>query len=100
MHKHRTECKRPYFYASYMASRCVPEIRYKLKFPLIKAQGNDNTFGGFPEHLRTLVSHALPKISVNAVTYPTFETRGDLHDCVTRFREWYSDPDSSRQSIA
>ncbi|KAI4175370.1 MAG: hypothetical protein LQ348_006191 [Seirophora lacunosa] len=51
-------------------------------------KGDDNTFGGFPEHLRALVSHALPKITVKAVTYPQFETRGDLGDCVTRFREW------------
>ncbi|KAL8693553.1 MAG: hypothetical protein Q9218_001639 [Villophora microphyllina] len=50
--------------------------------------GDDNTFGGFPEHLRALVSHALPKISVKAVTYPKFDTRGDLGDCVGRFREW------------
>jgi len=68
------------------------KIILNLNLQLIKPQGNDNTFGGFPEHLRALVSHALPKISVNAVTYPTFETRGDLHDCVSRFREWYSDP--------
>jgi len=63
-----------------------------LDLQLIKPQGDDNTFGAFPEHLRALVSHALPKISVEAVTYPTYETRGVLHDCVSRFREWYSDP--------
>ncbi|KAI4137321.1 MAG: hypothetical protein LQ341_005192, partial [Variospora aurantia] len=51
-------------------------------------KGDDNTFGGFPEHLRALVSHALPKITVKAVTYPQFETRGDLAECVSRFREW------------
>ena len=51
-------------------------------------QGGDDTFGGFPEHLRALVSHALPKITVKAVTYPKFETRGDLLECVGRFREW------------
>ncbi|KAL8713106.1 MAG: hypothetical protein Q9225_006820, partial [Loekoesia sp. 1 TL-2023] len=50
--------------------------------------GDDNTFGGFPEHLRALISHALPNINVKAVTYPQFETRGDLGDCVSRFREW------------
>ncbi|KAL9587453.1 MAG: hypothetical protein Q9212_000269 [Teloschistes hypoglaucus] len=50
--------------------------------------GDDNTFGGFPEHLRALVSHALPKITVKAVTYPKFDTRGDFGDCVARFREW------------
>lgn len=51
-------------------------------------KGDDNTFGGFPEHLRALVSHALPQINVKAVTYPQFETRGDLGDCVSRFRDW------------
>ncbi|KAI9758995.1 MAG: Chitin synthase, class 7 [Chaenotheca gracillima] len=51
-------------------------------------KGDDNTFGSFPEHLRAVVSHALPKIDVAAITYPTFETRGDLKECVGRFREW------------
>ncbi|KAL8803656.1 MAG: hypothetical protein Q9182_003071 [Xanthomendoza sp. 2 TL-2023] len=51
-------------------------------------KGDDNTFGGFPEHLRALVSHALPTITVKAVTYPQFQTRGDLAECVGRFQEW------------
>ncbi|KAM0805040.1 hypothetical protein BDR22DRAFT_799065 [Usnea florida] len=51
-------------------------------------KGGDDTFVGFPEHLGALVSHGLPKITVKAVTYPKFETRGDLKDCVERFREW------------
>ena len=53
------------------------------------SQGGDDTFGEFPEHLRTLLSHALPNITVKALTYPKFETRGDLAECVGRFREWY-----------
>ncbi|KAL8907967.1 MAG: hypothetical protein Q9207_001113 [Kuettlingeria erythrocarpa] len=52
-------------------------------------KGDDNTFSGFPEHLRAIVSHALPHVTVKAVTYPQFETRGDLGNCVTRFREWF-----------
>ncbi|KAI9795430.1 MAG: hypothetical protein M1833_007029 [Piccolia ochrophora] len=51
-------------------------------------KGDDNTFGGFPEHLRALVSHALPKVNVSVIVYPKFETRGDLWDCVGRFRDW------------
>ncbi|KAL6721711.1 hypothetical protein ACLMJK_000815 [Lecanora helva] len=51
-------------------------------------KGGDDTFGGFPEHLRALSSHALPKITVKAVVYPKFETRGDLKECVGRFRDW------------
>ncbi|KAE8450934.1 hypothetical protein EG329_005374 [Mollisiaceae sp. DMI_Dod_QoI] len=52
-------------------------------------KGGDDTFGGFPEHLRALVQHALPKIEVQAIVYPKFETRGDLAECVGRFRDWY-----------
>jgi hypothetical protein len=51
-------------------------------------KGGDDTFGNFPEHLRALVSHALPNITVKAITYPKFDTRGDLKECVGRFREW------------
>ncbi|KAL2075686.1 hypothetical protein VTL71DRAFT_629 [Oculimacula yallundae] len=51
-------------------------------------KGGDDTFGGFPEHLRALVSHALPKVDVRAIVYPKFETRGDLAECVGRFRDW------------
>ncbi|KAI9836968.1 MAG: hypothetical protein M1837_003144 [Sclerophora amabilis] len=51
-------------------------------------KGDDNTFGSFPEYLRALVSHALPKINVAVITYPKFDTKGDLGDCVGRFREW------------
>lgn len=51
-------------------------------------QGGDDTFGSFPEQLRALVSHASPKVNVVAITYPQYETRGDLQECVGRFREW------------
>ncbi|KAL8712124.1 MAG: hypothetical protein Q9220_003558 [cf. Caloplaca sp. 1 TL-2023] len=51
-------------------------------------KGGDSTFAAFPEHLRALVSHALPAITVKAITYPQFETRGDLGECVIKFREW------------
>ncbi|KAK8162315.1 hypothetical protein BKA80DRAFT_289862 [Phyllosticta citrichinensis] len=51
-------------------------------------KGGDDTFGKFPQHLRAVVSNARPKISVEVATYPKYETRGDLRECVTRFREW------------
>lgn len=51
-------------------------------------KGGDDTFGTFPAHLRALISHALPNIEVLSIVYPRFETRGDLKDCVARFREW------------
>lgn len=51
-------------------------------------KGGDDTFGSFPEHLRALVSHGMPKVDVKAIVYPKFETRGDLAECVAKFREW------------
>ncbi|KAF7930280.1 uncharacterized protein EAE98_004681 [Botrytis deweyae] len=51
-------------------------------------KGGDDTFGSFPEHLQALVSHGLPKVKVRAITYPQYETRGDLGECVSRFRDW------------
>ncbi|KAL1988960.1 hypothetical protein VTN96DRAFT_6949 [Rasamsonia emersonii] len=54
-------------------------------------RGGNDTFGNFPEQLVALVSHALPNIDVLALTYPKYETRGELKDCVARFREWLQD---------
>lgn len=55
---------------------------------LTETQGGDDTFGTFPSHLKALLQHALPKVTVLTITYPKYETRGDLHECVGRFKEW------------
>ncbi|KAJ4370058.1 hypothetical protein N0V86_008793 [Didymella sp. IMI 355093] len=51
-------------------------------------KGGDDTFGTFPSHLKALLQHALPKVTILSITYPKYETRGDLHECVGRFKEW------------
>ncbi|KAI0911892.1 hypothetical protein F4823DRAFT_255413 [Ustulina deusta] len=54
-------------------------------------KGGEDTFGAkseFAQHLAALISAALPKVDVRAITYPKYETRGDLHECVSRFRDW------------
>ncbi|KAF2087347.1 hypothetical protein K490DRAFT_73741 [Saccharata proteae CBS 121410] len=51
-------------------------------------KGGDDTFANFPNHLRAVVSHALPKLQVVTLTYPKYETKGDLRECVARFKEW------------
>ncbi|KAF2643939.1 hypothetical protein P280DRAFT_355625, partial [Massarina eburnea CBS 473.64] len=51
-------------------------------------KGGDHTFGNFPSHLKAILQHALPRVSIQAITYPRYETRGDLSECVARFREW------------
>ncbi|PYH46352.1 uncharacterized protein BP01DRAFT_338932 [Aspergillus saccharolyticus JOP 1030-1] len=51
-------------------------------------KGGEDTFGDFPRHFRTLVSRALPAVRVTSAVYPKYETRGDLKECVSTFREW------------
>ncbi|KAI0535624.1 hypothetical protein GGR58DRAFT_504102 [Xylaria digitata] len=54
-------------------------------------KGGEDTFGEkseFAQHLAALISAALPKVDVQAVTYPKYETRGDLYQCVSRFQDW------------
>ncbi|KAF3398352.1 hypothetical protein F1880_005940 [Penicillium rolfsii] len=51
-------------------------------------KGGDDTFASFPEKLRTLVGKALPAINVATAVYPKYETKGDLKECVGRFRDW------------
>jgi pimeloyl-ACP methyl ester carboxylesterase len=51
-------------------------------------KGSDNTFGQFPKDLRALLSTAIPEIEVLSIQYPSYQTRGDLGECVGRFKEW------------
>ncbi|KAK8055942.1 hypothetical protein PG993_001169 [Apiospora rasikravindrae] len=54
-------------------------------------QGGEDTFGTageFTEHLAALLSAELPRVEIRTLVYPKFETRGDLHECVARFRDW------------
>lgn len=54
-------------------------------------KGGEDTFGAdyqFTKDLRDLVGQALPKVDVEVVVYPKYETRGDLGSCVSRFRDW------------
>ena len=59
-----------------------------ILYLLTRCEGGDDTFGGFPEHLEALVSQALPKVTVKAVKYPKFETRGNLYKSVQGFKKW------------
>ena len=51
-------------------------------------KGSDHTFHNFPKDLRALLAHTLPKINVEIALYPQYETRGDLRECVARFKDW------------
>ncbi|GAB1320397.1 hypothetical protein MFIFM68171_10607 [Madurella fahalii] len=54
-------------------------------------KGDEDTFGhnyAFTEHLRERIAGSLPKVNVQAIIYPKYETRGDLGDCVSRFSDW------------
>lgn len=83
-------------YAQDAASRLHP--RFQCGFNMMRIaehvtdtwfeQGGEDTFASFPEHLKALIQHALPNIDVLTLTYPKFETRGELKECVDRFRTW------------
>ncbi|GAB7345650.1 hypothetical protein MBLNU457_3940t1 [Dothideomycetes sp. NU457] len=51
-------------------------------------KGDDDTFKKFPEHIKILLEDALPRINIVSITYPRYETRGDLSRCVSSFKEW------------
>lgn len=54
-------------------------------------QGGEETFGNkyaFTQDLRERLSTLLPKLDIQVLVYPKYETRGDLADCVSRFRDW------------
>ncbi|EME47310.1 hypothetical protein DOTSEDRAFT_69292 [Dothistroma septosporum NZE10] len=51
-------------------------------------KGTDHTFQSFPKDLKSALALSLRKIDVLAIQYPQYETRGDLKDCVARFKEW------------
>jgi hypothetical protein len=63
----------------------------KLNNEFLSIQGGNQTFGEgfvFTEHLKEVVQEALPKVNVRILVYPQYETRGDLGQCVMRFRNW------------
>lgn len=54
-------------------------------------QGGEETFGhkyAFTQDLRARLATLLPKLDVRVLVYPKYETRGDLADTVSRFRDW------------
>ncbi|KAL4778048.1 hypothetical protein BJX76DRAFT_363099 [Aspergillus varians] len=51
-------------------------------------KGGDDTFGNFPQHIQALLSRKLPSVSVAILVYPKYETRGNLQETVSVFREW------------
>lgn len=56
-----------------------------------RIQGGEETFGNkyaFTQDLRERLSTLLPKLDIQVLVYPKYETRGDLADCVSRFRDW------------
>ena len=62
-------------------------------------KGSDDTFGNFPNDLRALLAHTLPKIDIVSVQYPRYETRGDLKESVARFKEWLGTQSNRKTTI-
>ena len=51
-------------------------------------KGTDRTFHSFPRDLQHALAAQLPGLDILTLLFPQYETRGDLRDCVARFKEW------------
>ena len=51
-------------------------------------KGTDHTFHHFPRDLQHALAAQLPGLDILTLLFPQYETRGDLRDCVARFKEW------------
>jgi pimeloyl-ACP methyl ester carboxylesterase len=52
-------------------------------------KGDDKTFGDYPSRLQHSIASTLgPGSDVHAWVYPSFDTRGELGQCVHSFGEW------------
>jgi hypothetical protein len=74
-----------------ICAQSLPRVVIVIAIILIFFKGGEDTFGvdyQFTKDLRDLVGEALPKLKVEVVVYPKYETRGDLGSCVSRFRDW------------
>ena len=58
----------------------------------------EQTFGAYPERLRHLVRETHPGLRVEAVIYPTYETRGSLSDAVDALVAWLAALVAERES--
>ena len=69
-----------------------PSSHLTAHLPLtLPPQGGETTFGHdllFTRHLRDAVAARLPNVAVEVLVYPKYETRGQLDECVSRFRDW------------
>ncbi|KAI5811055.1 hypothetical protein DFH27DRAFT_6773 [Peziza echinospora] len=54
-------------------------------------QGDDDTFGEFPEHIKAITKHTIPSISIRTKVFPCYETRGELALAVLKLRDWLQD---------
>lgn len=51
-------------------------------------KGTERTFHSFPRDLQHSLAAQLPGLDVVTLLFPQYETRGDLKECVARFKEW------------
>jgi len=50
--------------------------------------GSDETFGLFPQCLKEVLSESIGSAVTECITYPEFETKGEMDDVVLAFTEW------------
>ncbi|KAJ1973515.1 hypothetical protein H4R34_005049 [Dimargaris verticillata] len=62
-------------------------------------RGDDVTFKDFPERLRTVLTNTVPRLDVEALVFPKYETQGELSAAVQRFCLWLQDHIKQSQQV-
>ncbi|PHH50473.1 2-oxoglutarate-Fe(II) type oxidoreductase [Ceratocystis fimbriata CBS 114723] len=97
INKHKSSIKHMCKFALYLTSNMNPTIKNKMKQKTLLLcfihgfKGDESTFGEdyrFTKVLRDIVAAELPDVNIETLVYPRYETRGNLGECVGRFRDW------------
>jgi len=51
-------------------------------------KGTGQTFRDFPERLQHLLAHSMPRVNVESIVFPAYETKGELDRAIIRFADW------------
>ena len=61
---------------------------------------SEHTFGDFPERLGNIVQQTHPNVKIDALVYPTYETRGALQDASAACCAWLKQETAKRGDVA
>ncbi|KAK2466069.1 hypothetical protein APHAL10511_001711 [Amanita phalloides] len=51
-------------------------------------KGDDQSFNAFPQRIQHILSESLSDTTIESITFPAWQTKGELAEAVARFVEW------------